>query len=313
VNLAVALSFSRVRGRLLAPGLAGAAVIGGVVLAALLAGVLAPFDPHGTVGSPLSVPSARHLLGTNDLGQDLFSVWLYGARVSLSLGFLAAMLSTGLAAAVGLASVLWRPARAPVLAVTDALLAIPHLPVVVLIVALLGPGYWHLVAALTLLGWPAYARVVRAQVQTTVQREYVEAARAVGASGARILRSCLLPDIASLLWTKFLLTVRWVIIMEATLALMGLGDTAEISWGTMLASAFTYPMLFVGRWWLWWALPPAISIALITLALAAIGQDFEMWLNPVTWSVSAASASTRIRQIRRAADGWATGERLSSN
>lgn len=310
MSLVLAVPLSRVRGHGLALGLAGAVVVGAVILAALLAGVLAPIDPHRVVDSPVSAPSARHLLGTNDLGQDLFSIWLHGARVSLSLGFLAAALSTGLAGAVGLGSVLWRPVRAPVLAVTDAMLAIPHLPVVVLIMALVGPGYWHLVAALALLGWPAYARVVRAQVQTTMQREYVEGARVVGASGTRILRRCLLPDIAPLLWTKFLLTVRWVIVMEATLALMGIGDPAEVSWGTMLASAFSYPLLFVARSWLWWALPPALSIALITLALAAIGQDFEMWLNPVARSTRAASTYGRLRQIRRIADGRATDEGL---
>lgn len=280
MSLAVDLPVCRRRPRPLGLGLVGGAAVGAVVLTAVLAGVLAPFDPRAITGSPVSAPAARHLLGTNDLGQDVFSLWLYGARVSLGVGLLAAGLSTGAAAAMGLASVLWRPLRTPVLALTDAMLAIPHLPVVVLIVALLGPGYWHVVAALAVLGWPAYARVVRAQVQTTAQREYVEAARAIGASGARILWSCLLPEIAGLLWTKFLLTVRWAIIMEATLALMGLGDPSGISWGTMLSSAFAYPLLFVGRAWLWWALPPALSIAIVTMALAAVGQDFEMWLNP---------------------------------
>ncbi len=284
MSLAVDLPVIRRRPRPLGLGLIGGAVIGAMAMAALLAGVLAPFDPHTITDSPVRAPAAPHLLGTNDLGQDLFSLWLYGARVSLSVGLLAAGLSTGLAAAMGLASVLWRPLRTPVRALTDAMLVIPHLPVIVLIVALLGPGYRHVVAALAVLGWPAYARVVRVQVQTTVQREYVEAARAIGASSARILWRCLVPEIAGLLWTKFLLTVRWAIIMEATLALMGLGDPSGISWGMMLSSAFAYPLLFVGRAWLWWALPPALSIAIITMALAAVGQDFEMWLNPAARS-----------------------------
>ncbi len=279
MSVAATLQLPR-RRRRYSLALIGSVLLGGIVLAALLAGVLAPHDPRTISGQPVSTPTARHPLGTNDLGQDLLSIWLHGARVSLEVGFLAAALSTALSGTAGVLSVIWRPARAPVLALTDALLVIPHLPVLILIVALLGPGLWHLIAALTLLGWPAYARVVRAQVLSTVQRDYVEAARALGASGGRILQTCLLPDILPLLWTKFLLTVRWAILMEATLALLGLGDPGKISWGTMLNSAFTYPLLFIGDTWLWWALPPALSIAGITLALAVIGQDFETWLNP---------------------------------
>jgi peptide/nickel transport system permease protein len=176
----------------------------------------------------------------------------------------------------------------PVLALADFLLALPHLPVLVLLVALLGPGMWYLIAALAFLGWPAYARVVRAQALVVVQRDYVGAARTLGASGGRILRTCLLPEILPLLWTKFLLTVRWAILTEAALALMGLGDPANISWGTMLNNAFAYPLLFVGSAWLWWALPPALAIATVTLALSVIGRDFETWLNP------AARVGTRV-------------------
>ncbi len=279
MSLAVSLPLPRRRARAYSAALTGAIVLAAVVVAALLAGVLAP-DPRAIAAAPISGPTARHLLGTNDLGQDLLSVWLHGARVSLIVGFLAALLSTAVSGLIGMLSVAWRPARMPLLALTDFLLAIPHLPLVVLIIALVGPGMWHLIAALTLIGWPAYARVVRAQVLVTMQRDYVEAARALGASGARILWTCLLPEALPLLWTKFLLTVRWAILMEAVLALMGLGDATHFSWGSMLNSAFAYPLLFLGDAWLWWALPPALAIAATTLALSAIGRDFETWLNP---------------------------------
>ncbi len=262
--------------------LIGTMVLGVLILVALLAGVLSPNNPRAISGRPVSAPSPNHPLGTNDLGQDLLSIWLHGARISLTVGFLVAVLSTLVSGTAGVLSVLWRPAQGSVLALIDMLLAIPHLPLLVLVVALLGPGLWHVIGALTLLGWPAYARVVRSQVMTTMQRDYVDAARALGASSARIVRTCMLPDILPLLWTKFLLTVRWAILMEATLALLGLGDLGQISWGMMLNTAFVYPLLFVGDSWLWWALPPALSIAAITLALAVIGQDFETWLNPAT-------------------------------
>ena len=247
--------------------------------AAALAGVLAPYPPRAVVGTPAAPPSAAHRLGTNDLGQDLLSLWLHGARVSLAVGFTAAFLSTTASGLVGILTVVGGKYRAVLLAVTDVLLAIPHLPVMVLLVALLGPGLLHLVAALTLLGWPAYARVVRTLVATTMEQDYVEAARAVGAPGARIVRTCIVPVLLPVLWTKFLLTVRWAILMEATLALLGLGDPRQVSWGLILHTAFTYPLLFTGPAWSWWAAPPALALAGITLALSVIGRDFELWMN----------------------------------
>jgi ABC-type dipeptide/oligopeptide/nickel transport system permease subunit len=221
-----------------------------------------------------------HRLGTNALGQDLLSQWLSGARTSLSIGVGVAAVSTALSGAGGILAEVGGLSRGPVLVLTDGLLAIPHLPLIILIVSLVGPGWPTLVAVLALVGWPAYARVVRAQVQSLLRREFVEAARAAGATTARIVRTCVLPEIAPLLWTKFLLTMRWAILMEATLALLGLSDPARVSWGTVLSDAFAYPLLFVGNAWLWWALPPALSIAALTLALAMLGHDFETWLNP---------------------------------
>jgi ABC-type dipeptide/oligopeptide/nickel transport system permease subunit len=255
-------------------------VLAFVVVAAALGRSVTPYAPEEASGPPIDLPSAAHRLGTNDLGQDLLSLLLYGARASLAVGVLTAVASTSLSAVIGIGSVLFRGASSVLLAVTDALLAIPHLPIIVLVIALLGPGPLRVIGVLALLSWPAFARVVRAQVLTAIHADYVEAARALGATDGRIVRTCLLPDVMPLLWTKFLLTVRWAILMEAALALMGLGDPSQASWGSILQSAFSYPLLFSGSAWLWWALPPAAAVALITLALSVLGQDFDAWLNP---------------------------------
>ncbi len=280
MSLAVAWPLPGRRPRPHRAALAAILVLGAIMLVAVLAGEFAPYPPRASTGSPIEVPSARHRLGTDDLGQDLLSAWLVGGRVSLMIGFVTAVLSTAASGLVGIFSVTYPPARSLLLTVTDGVLAIPHLPVIVLIVALLGPGALHIIVVLALLGWPAYARVVRAQALVTAQRDYVVAARALGASDGRILKTCVLPEILPLLWTKFLLTVRWAILMEATLSLMGLGDPARISWGTMLNNAFAYPLLFIGNAWLWWAAPPALAIAVVTLALSAVGRDLETRLNP---------------------------------
>lgn len=274
--------------------------LGGLLLAALLAGTLSPYPPRAMVAAPLTPPGPGHPLGTNDLGQDLWSQWLHGARASLLVGFAVAACSTIVSGGVGLLSVTWPAGRPTLLALTDALLALPHLPLVVLVLALLGPGLWHLVAALAVVAWPAFARVVRAQALSAAQRDYVAAARALGAGPWRILRTCLLPEVAPTLWTKFLLTVRWAILMEAALALMGLGDPNAPSWGTVLHGAFSYSLLFLGSTWLWWAMPPALGVAAVTLLLSVLGADFEGWLNPASRPARAVAGASAVRPAARA-------------
>ncbi|MDQ7858290.1 MAG: ABC transporter permease [Armatimonadota bacterium] len=267
------------RRRLPAVALAVLLLIAGVAVAA---GALAPYPPRATAGAPVGAPSGAHWLGTNDLGQDLLSQLLVGTRFSLVLGAAAAGLSTLLSGTVGVLAAAWPRAQAPLVALTDSVLAIPQLPALVLLLALRGPGPDSLAVGLALISWPAYARVVRSQARGVLRRDYVEAARAAGASDTRILRTCVLPEVLPVLWTKFLLTLRWTILMEATLALMGLGDPSAITWGLMLQTAFGYPLLFATSAWAWWALPPALAIAVLTVALSAAGRDFEAWLNPAS-------------------------------
>jgi len=249
---------------------AAAGVLACIVVATLAASILAPGDPRAITGLPVHSPDAAHPLGTNEVGQDLLAVWLHGGRISLLVGFLAALLSTATSGAVGMLSVTWRPARVPLLALTEVFLAIPGLLILVLILVITGPGTGRLILALALVGWPAFARIIRAQTLIAVRRDHVQAARALGATDVRIAWTCLLPEIAPLLFTKFLLTVRWAMLMEAALGLMGLGDPSRPSWGSMLGGAFSYPLLFLGDAWRWWALPPALAIAVTTVALSAL-------------------------------------------
>jgi peptide/nickel transport system permease protein len=257
----------------------GAAVLALIVGVAALAPWLAPYDPLLPVADPASAPNPRFRLGTSTLGQDLLSQWLYGARTSLAIGFAVAACSTLLSAAVGVASGVWRHGGW-LLGLIDLFLAIPAVPILVLLVAFLGQAAWSLVAALALVGWAAFARIVRAQTIVALRRDHVEAARALGVSGLRLLRRSVWPEILPILFTKFLLTVRWAILLEATLGLLGLGDPTRVSWGLMLHQAFGYPLLFVTDAWIWWAGPPALAITATSLGLAAIGQDLDVWLNP---------------------------------
>ncbi len=256
------------------------ALLGGFVLAlaltvAVLAPAIAPYDPRLPSGPPLLAPTRAHPLGTNDIGQDILSEWLWGARASLLVGLLVTLLSTALSWSVGIAAGLWRRTEGPLMAVTDLLLALPSIPLYLLIVVTSGPSRQTVVLTLGLLSWPAFARIVRAQTIALRGEAYVEAARAVGATPLRVALVHVLPGTFSSLPAKLVLTLRFAIFTEATLAFLGLGDPSAKSWGTMLSWAFGYPLLFVGNVWLWWVLPPALAIVLVVLAATwlAIGLD----------------------------------------
>lgn len=255
--------------------LLGAALLTTAAVLALLGPALAPYDPRLVSGMPLLPPDRAHLLGTNDIGQDVLSEWLGAARASLLTAVLITALSTALSWSVGILAGVWRPAEGTLMALADLLLAIPSLLLYLLVVTLIGPSQGHVVLTLGLLSWPAFARLVRAQVIAIRGRTHIESARALGATAFHIARVHVLPGTLGLLPAKIVLTVRFAIFAEATLAFLGLGDPSRQSWGAMLGWAFGYPLLFTGRAWLWWALPPALSIVLIVLATTWLATGLE--------------------------------------
>jgi ABC-type dipeptide/oligopeptide/nickel transport system permease subunit len=252
----------------------GAAVLLVMALAACLAPWLAPSGLNQIAGRPLSPPSVAHPLGTNDLGYDVLSELLYGARVSLGVAASVALASAVLSWALGIAAGLWRWAEAPAMALADLLLALPNLPLAMLVVALAGASVGSLVATLVVLSWPAFARIVRAHVLAVRHAPYVEAARALGATESRVALRHVLPTTLPLLPAKLILTVRLALFTEATLTFLGLGDPGAKSWGTMLGWAFNDPLLFARPAWLWWALPPALAIAAAVVATSWVAQAF---------------------------------------
>ena len=242
------------------------AVLGLLVLSALLAPVLATHDPALPSGPPLTPPGADHLLGTNDIGQDVWSQWVWGARASLLIATVVTLLSTALSWCVGLSAGLSAKGEAILVGVTDVLLALPPVPLYLLVIALIGPGQLHLMLVLGLLSWPAFARVVRARVIAVRREPYVEAARALGGSSLHVAVYHVMPATLELLPAKLVLTVRFAIFAEATLAFLGLGDPSARSWGTMLGWAFRNPLAFVDGSWTWWVLPPALAIVAAVLS-----------------------------------------------
>ncbi len=273
----------------------GAAILAGFVTVAILAPLLAPHDPRQPLTLPLSAPNREHPLGTNDLGQDVLSQLIHGTRSSLIVAVSVTAISTTLSWIVGLAAGFIRRVERVLMGLTDLLLALPDLPLILLVLTLVGSTRTNLILVLGLLSWPAFARVVRAIVIGARAAPYVEASRALGASDGHITARHLLPATVDVLPTKLVLTMRYAVFAEATLAFLGLSAGDTIGWGTMLNLAFRDPLLFSRPIWPWLVLPPALAIAALILA--------TVWVRSASSSASGGGVTRRRTSARRGPAG----------
>jgi len=251
------------------------------VLSGVFAPWIAPFNPASIdLWHRLEGPSLHHLAGTDELGRDTLSRLLWGARLSLSISVTVVALSLGLGLAVGgLAGYLggWVDTALTTFAM-NTFLALPGILLAIAFAAFLGPGFANLVLALAIGGWAGYARLVRAQVMAVREREYVEAARALGAGGMRIFFRHILPNIVQPVLVQAAIGMAGVILAEATLSFLGLGIPSPApSWGGMLNDArlhlFDSPHL---------VLFPAAAIAGAVLGFNFIGDALRDQLDPRT-------------------------------
>jgi ABC-type dipeptide/oligopeptide/nickel transport system permease subunit len=248
-------------------------------LAAILAPWISPHDP-AAMDAPMLSPSLSHPLGTNDIGQDILSELLYGARFSLLVSCLAAGLSTVVGVLLGALAGYYDSVGFAVMRVVDIFLAVPRFPLIVFLAAFLKPGFWTLVLFFALFGWTKTTRLVRSQILSERHNGYIEAAVAVGADDARILVRHLLPGAFSIALVRFIVEFQHVILAESGLSFLGLGDPTVKSWGSMLRYAFEYPTIFISDVWVRWAAPPGLCITLVVLALTFVGFSLETWTNP---------------------------------
>lgn len=262
-------------------GIAGGALLALFALIALLAPLLAPFSPHAYSGAPLEHPSLRHLLGTDGTGQDILSQLIYGSRVSILVGLCAALGGIVLGAGLGMAAGMYgRLADRFIMRFVDILLTIPHLPLIVLLAAHFPPQLSTTIAILTFFSIPVEARLVRSQVLSLKEREFLDAARLAGGTNAYLLRRYILPELVPLLLAQVVIRTSWAILAEAGLAFLGLGDPAAKSWGMMLKQALDYQAIYYTPAWQWWLLPPGLCITVLILALTMTGYALEEKFNP---------------------------------
>jgi peptide/nickel transport system permease protein len=249
------------------------------VFVAIFGALLAPYDPNASSTDVLAAPSRDHWLGTTEVGSDVFSQLLVGARVSIIVGFSAAVISAVLGSAVGLIGGYFG-------GLTDKLfdgfenwfLVIPQLPLMVVLARLLSPSLFVLVMVIGLTSWAGTGRVVRSQVLTLKERAFVERARALGASDWHIIRRHVLPNALPLIFANTVLIVAVAILAEASLSFLGLGDPTHISWGTMLENGFDSGAPSAGAWW--YLVPPGLCITVLVFVIGLIGYVFEQHINP---------------------------------
>jgi peptide/nickel transport system permease protein len=254
----------------------GAVVFLVVLLVAFAAPWIAPYSPTKTdFTSYLQPPGPRHLFGTDELGRDVFSRIVFGTRASLEAGLIAVGLGVAAGLPLGLAAGFYGGRTDAVLMrITDAMLAFPQLVLALAVAAVLGPGLGHAMIAIAIVLMPIFMRLMRAQVLTEREREYVDAARAMGAADRRIIWRHLLPNSAAPIVVQGSLNVAGAIITEATLSFLGLGTQPPTpSWGSMLNAAQQY--LTQAPWLSVW---PGIAIAVTVFAVNVAGDGIrEIW------------------------------------
>jgi peptide/nickel transport system permease protein len=248
----------------------------GFILAAILAPSISPYDPFVMGEETLQPPQSDHLMGTDDLGRDTLSRVIYGARVPLAVGFLAATTSLILGVIIGSVAGYFGGRTDDILMrATEYVLVIPRFFLALLVVAMLGAGIAKIVLVIGLLEWPEVARVVRAQFLTFREREFVLAARALGLSHRRIIFKEILPNAIppAIVVASFL--VARAILLEAGLSFLGLGDPNLISWGSLLSEAQE-------RMWssMWLAVFPGMAMSLLVLCVNLFGDGINDVLNP---------------------------------
>jgi peptide/nickel transport system permease protein len=252
-----------------------------IILSALIIiALFAPFityDPRSYSTDRFEPPSFLHLLGTNDIGQDIFSRIVYGARTSLLIAFSVGTFSTFLTTLLGTSAAL-RGGRYEEIAMrcVDASMVLPDTIILIIIATFVKPTLGMLIILMSALEWGG-ARIIRSQTLSLKERRHVLAARSFGGSKLYLLAKHIIPDLSPIIVVHFVFSARRAVFQEAALAFLGIFDPAMISWGTMINHARNYCYLDV---WMWWLIPPAVVLSLLILSLVFLGYTIEEIMDP---------------------------------
>lgn len=245
------------------------------LIVALVGLVYLPHNPLSPVCATCDnlAPSIRLPFGTTDIGQDVFSQWIYGARSTLLVGFLSAAVTMLIGVTIGLVAGYISLMDEPMMRLTDVFLTLPALPLLITIAAFVRPTLFLTAVLIAFLAWPAAARVTRSDVLSLKELPYVEVAQLSGVPKTRIMFQDILKHILPLILAYALFSVIGAILTEASLDFIGVGPSTDYSWGAMIEFANEGNALYYGAWW--WFLVPGLSIALLSTGLAMIAYGLE--------------------------------------
>jgi len=271
-------------------GLIGLGILSVFTLIAIIGPWIAPQDPNASTSFSdqiLAPPSSEYLLGTDDNGRDVLSQLILGTRISMLVGFAAAIVSAVIGSIVGISAGYFGGWTDRILtAIDDWFLVIPFLPLAIVLATLLGDAanslplgrVFILILVIGLTGWAGTSRIIRSQVLSLKQRVFVERARALGSTTPWIIRKQILPNVLPLIFANTVLIIAISILTESTLSFLGLGDPSRASWGQMLNAANDSGAMAQGAWWFF--VPPGVCIVLVVIAFTMVGYAIEEIVNP---------------------------------
>jgi len=252
-----------------------------IVCMAVFAPLITIYEPSAISGESLEPPGPVHILGTDELGMDIWSQICYGARMSLVIGLAVALIAGVGGGILGLmAGYLGGNWDKALLRAIDITMALPNFPLLIVIAAFLNPSIVNVILVLVLLSWAKPARVVRSSALAMKKQQYIISARLQGGSTAYIIRKHIFPEALPLIFVSILNISSYAIVAESGLAFLGLGDPTSKSWGMMLHYATSFRSIYFTPYWQWWLMPPLIALIFLLLCLAFIGRDMERIVDP---------------------------------
>lgn len=258
----------------------GVIVVLAVIIIVLLAPVICKYAPETIDGTMVrQPPSAEHILGTDDYGRDVFSRLVYGGRVSMAVAVSATVLQLFLGIVLGsLAGYFGKWVDSLIMRIADVFMCFPFYIIAVCLAAILGPGLRNTIIILGFLGWPSLCRMVRAEILSIKENDYVMAAKSLGLSSGEIMFRHILPNVLSPVIVSGTLSVAGAIMSEASLSYLNLGvKIPQPSWGNMLSAAQSMNTL-INEWWRW--IPPGLCIILVILSINYIGEGLRKAMTP---------------------------------
>ena len=256
----------------------GFIIIAGILLLALIAPLIAPYDPDAiNVKAILLSPTSNHLMGTDGLGRDVFSRMLFGARISLMVGFVAVGIATIIGIILGAIAGFYRGwVDTLIMRTVDAMLSIPTFFLILAVIAFLTPSIWNIMIVIGLTSWMGVTRLVRAEFLSLRHREFVLAAQALGAKDVRLIFTHLLPNSLTPIIVSSILGIASAVLVESGLSFLGLGVQApQASWGNILTDGKEYIQF---AWWL--SLFPGLAILITVLGYNLLGDGLRDAYNP---------------------------------